>query len=86
MFNPYDCKYIKLQGLPVPVRAIRGADIVPGNVLMWNYGYTSTVTRVTPSATGKTLTLETRDDRTGKTYTRKTTPDRLFGLFLLRQP
>lgn len=85
MFNPDYCQYIKLQGVFAPVRGIRGADLTPGNVIIWNFGYTSTVTRVTPSATGKTITLETRDDRTGKTYTRKTTPDRLFGLYLLRR-
>ena len=86
MVNSDCCQYIKLQGVFAPVRGIRGRDLEPGNVIMWNFGYTSTVLRVTPSASGKTITMETRDDSTGKTYTRKTTPDRLFGLFLLRRP
>lgn len=86
MFNPASCEYIRLQGLPAPVAGIRGADLQPGNVIVWNYGYTSTVISVTPSKTGKTLSLVTRDDNSGKVYTRKTTPGRLFGLYLLRRP
>lgn len=71
---------INLQGLPYPVPAVRAADLRPGTVIVWNYGYTSTVVSVVPSATGKSLTLTTRSNGDGKNYTRRTTPDRLFGV------
>ena len=69
---------VKLIGVPYHVPGIRGRDLTPGTVLVWNGNYTSTVVRVIPSASGKTMTLITRDDKTGHEYTRKTTPDRVF--------
>ena len=71
---------INLQGIPYPVPAVRAEALRPGNTIVWNFGYTSTVVSVTPSATGKSLTLVTRDNGAGKEHTRRTTPGRLFGI------
>lgn len=71
---------INLQGIPYPVPAIRASDLRPGTVIVWNFGHTSTVVSVTPSATGKSLILTTVSNGTETVITQRTTPNRLFGI------
>ena len=51
---------IHLQGIG-PVQAIPAADIKPGDVLMWNYGYKSTVVAIL-SETAKSIVIQTKSD------------------------
>lgn len=60
---------VKLQGLPGWQPAKKAIDLRPGDVLLWNFGSTSTVTVVTPSATGKSVTVSFTDEQ-GKLWRR----------------
>lgn len=65
---------IHLQGIgSVPAVPLR--DVKAGDRLMWNYGGTCTVVRVTP-VTAKTAELVERDDK-GREYTRRKRLDTL---------
>ena len=69
---------VQIQGIgarpAVPAEQLRA-----GMIILWNYGYTSTVVSVVPSSSGKTLTLTTRN-AAGKEFSRKTTRSRLFAI------
>lgn len=70
---------VKLQGLPGWQLAKKAADLRPGDILLWNFGSTSTVTKVTPSATGKSVTVDfTTED--GKLYRRTFRAQRLVAI------
>lgn len=71
---------MKLQGVSGWIKAKPAGELKPGDVIMWNYGYTSTVLAVAPSKTGKTVTVETADDKSGNHYTRKMTASRLVAV------
>ena len=47
-------KTTRLQGIGV-VEGIEAKDLKVGDVTLWNYGYTETITSITFSKTGKTL-------------------------------
>lgn len=40
---------IKLQGIHTPQKAIPAAELKPGMITVWNYGYTSTVKSIEPT-------------------------------------
>ena len=68
---------VKLQGIPgyQPAKPVR--ELTPGNIICWNFGYTSEVLKVQPSKTGKTYTVTTRSADTGNVYERKMGANRL---------
>lgn len=68
---------IHLQGIG-QVQAKQAADIKPGDVLMWNYGYTSTVTAIL-SQTPKSLVIKNRTD--SGTYTRRLLKSTLVAIY-----
>jgi hypothetical protein len=53
------------------------SDLKPGDIIMWNYGYTSTVVEV-KQATAKMWELRERDNKSGKEYARRKRPDTLI--------
>lgn len=57
-------KTIKLQGIYTRQEAKEVKELKVGDVITWNYGYKSKVVNMTPSKTGKTITLslESLDD------------------------
>lgn len=63
-------KYQHLQGIG-DCPAIEAAKLETGMTLVWNYGWQSDVMAITPSKTGKTLTVTIRCHEDGKTYQRK---------------
>lgn len=70
--------FVHLQGIGKH-KAIQAEKLVPGSVIVWNFGYKSIVLSVVPSKSGKTYTITTESEN-GKIYTRKTTKDRLFAI------
>lgn len=71
---------MKLQGIRGWIKAKPAGELKPGDVTMWNYGYTETVLSVTPSKTGKTVTVEIVSDQSGMHHTRKFRADRLVAV------
>jgi len=71
---------VKLQGVSGWIKAKSAAELKPGDVTMWNYGYTETVLAVVASKTGKTVSVEISDDKTGNHYTRKMGAARLVAV------
>lgn len=59
--------------------AIKASDLKPGMVTVWNYGGTETVKSVTPSKTGKTVSISIVCD-SGYEGVRKLKSDRLVGV------
>lgn len=70
---------VKLQGIHAIQTSKKAKDLLKGDIIKWNFGYTSTVVDVYPSTSGKMYTYVTRDEN-GKTFARKTTADRLFAI------
>ena len=70
---------IHLQGISGYVPAKKASDLRPGDVLMWNFGHTSTVTVVTPTATGKSVTVDFTDEN-GKLWRRTFRAQRLVAV------
>jgi hypothetical protein len=52
------------------------SDLKPGDKMMWNFGYTSTVVDC-KQVTAKSWELRERDDKSGNEYTRRKRPDTL---------
>ena len=48
---------VKLQGIYNKQEAKAVKELKTGDVIMWNYGYTSTVVDLIPSKTGKTIII-----------------------------
>lgn len=70
---------IHLQGIG-KVKAIPANELKIGSVIVWNYGYTSEVSEIAYSKTGKTLTVTLRSNTDGKTYDRKLGSNRLVAI------
>ena len=51
---------VKLQGISTPQDAKPVKDLKPGDVILWNFGYSSTVVELIPSKTGKMITAMLR--------------------------
>lgn len=68
-------KKIKLQGIYRMQEAKEVKDLKIGEVITWNHGYQSKVVNMTPSKTGKTITLslESLDDNIVRTRKMKAT-------------
>ena len=72
-------EFVQLQGIGKkpgkPARELR-----PGDVIIWNYGYKSTVILATPSKTGKTIDALLLSHDTGATRARKLGAGRLVAV------
>lgn len=66
-----------LQGIPGYLPAIHAADLKPGMVAIWNFGYKSVVLDVQHSKTGKTITATMKSLESGYTAPRKMSASRL---------
>lgn len=71
---------VKLQGIPGERDAYSTKNLRPGDIIGYNFGYTSKVVSVTPSKSGKSYTLVVKSSSTGEEFTRKTSPDRLWAI------
>ena len=71
---------VKLQGIPGYLKGTPVKHLRPGDVIMWNYGYTSTVIMVEASRTGKTYTVTLKSSDTGNIGPRKMGAERLVVL------
>jgi hypothetical protein len=70
-------KAIKLQGIHTPQKAIPAAELKPGMVTVWNYGYTETVKSVEPTKSGKSVKCVIISDESGNEHIRTMRVDRL---------
>lgn len=61
-----------------PGKAVK--DLKRGDVIMWNFGYTSTVLELIPSKTGKTITAVLHENASGKVVNRKMGANRLVAM------
>lgn len=68
-------KKIRLQGICEEKEAKEVKELNIGDIITWNYGYRSRVVNMTPSKTGKTITLslESLDDNIVRTRKMKAT-------------
>lgn len=71
---------IKLQGIYSSQKAIPAADLKPGMVTVWNYGYTETIKSVEPTKSGKSVKCTIISDETGNEHTRTLRIDRLVAI------
>ena len=71
---------IKLQGIYSRQKAIPAADLKPGMVTVWNYGYTETVKSVEPTKSGKSVRCVIVSDESGNEHVRTMRADRLVGV------
>lgn len=62
-------KTIKLQGISEPQPAIEAKDLKPGMTRLYNFGETGEIVSITPSKTGKTVTVTVREK--GQEYTHR---------------
>lgn len=74
----YDGK-VSLSGVG-SVNARNASNLKKGDILMFNYGYTSRVESVTPSKTGKSVTVTTRSSISGEKYTKNYRSNALLGI------
>ena len=74
----YDGK-ITLSGVG-SINARNASNLKKGDILMYNYGYTSRVESVKPSKTGKSVSVITRSSISGEKFTKTYRNDRLFGI------
>ena len=74
-------KTVHLQGIGERP-AIKVADLKPGMVIIYNYGYRSEVVEVTTSKSGKSASVTTRSFETGKIFTRTRRIDTLVAVEL----
>lgn len=68
---------IQLQGIGKR-NAIKANELVIGDIMICNYGYTQTFTKLEQSKSGKTINYEVLCN--GKYYTGRTTATRLFAV------
>lgn len=62
-------KTIKLQGISTPQPAIEAKELKPGMTRLYNFGETGEIVSVTPSKTGKTVTVTVLEN--GQEYTHR---------------
>ena len=70
----------KLQGIYNKQEAKAVKELKTGDVIMWNYGYTSTVVDLIPSKTGKTITCLLKSNQDGVVRERKMGAERLVAI------
>ena len=71
---------IKLQGIHGKRKAKAVKELNKGDVIMWNYGYTSEVVEVIFSKTGKMATVMLKSNTDGVVRDRKMRADRLVAI------
>lgn len=71
---------VKLQGIYEKKNAIPAAELKPGMVTVWNFGYTETVKSVEPTKSGKSVKCVIISDESGKEYTRTMRNDTLVAI------
>lgn len=71
---------IKLQGIYERKTAIPAAELKPGMVTIWNFGFTETVKSVAPTKSGKSVKCVIISDENGKEYTRTMRNDSLVAV------
>ena len=71
---------VKLQGIYNKQEAKTVKELKTGDVIMWNYGYTSTVVDLIPSKTGKTITCLLKSNQDGVVRERKMSAERLVAI------
>ena len=71
---------IKLQGIYNQQAAKAVKELKTGDVIVWNYGYTSTVVDLIPSKTGKTITCMLKSNQDGVIHERKMGAERLVAI------
>jgi len=71
---------VKLQGIhgQQPAKAVK--ELKTGDVIVWNFGYTSTVVELIPSKTGKTITCMLKSNQDGIIRERKMSAERLVAI------
>lgn len=70
-------KKLHLQGIGEQ-NATEAQNVKVGDVLVWNYGYTSTVKSISTNKSGKTLLFTTESN--GKIYQRRVNINRLLAV------
>lgn len=68
---------IKLQGLYERYEGTPVKNLKIGDIIKWNFGYTSEVVELIPSKTGKTITAMLKSSTDGQIRPRKMAADRL---------
>lgn len=68
---------IKLQGIYGQQEAKPVKELKIGDVIKWNYGYTSTVVDLIPTKTGKQITCVLKSNQSGEIRPRRMGADRL---------
>lgn len=71
---------VKLQGICTKQKAIPAAELKPGMVTIWNYGYTETIKSIEPTKSGKSVKCIIISDESGKEFTRTMRVDRLVAV------
>ena len=71
---------VKLQGIHGQQKAKAVKELKVGDVIMWNFGYTSTVVELIPSKTGKTITCILKSNQDGIVRDRKMGAERLVAI------
>ena len=71
---------VKLQGIYEKKNAIPAAELKPGMVTVWNFGYTETIKSVEPTKSGKSVKCVIISDESGEKYTRTMRNDRLVAI------
>lgn len=56
--------------------AVKAETLKVGDVLMWNYGYTSTITKII-KVSAKSILFETKSDDSGNIHQRRLSKNRL---------
>ena len=71
---------VKLQGIHGQQSAKAVKELKTGDVIVWNFGYTSTVVELIPSKTGKTITCMLKSNQDGIIRERKMNAERLVAI------
>ena len=77
---------VKLQGIYGKKNAIPAAELKPGMVTVWNFGYTETVKSVEPTKSGKSVKCVIISDESGEEHTRTMRNDRLVAIKQKEEP
>lgn len=70
-------KTVKLQGIPGERVGIQVKNLKKGDVIIWNFGYTSQVVDIIPTKTGKQITVMLKSLETGNILPRRMGSTRL---------
>lgn len=71
---------VKLQGIYERRNAIPAAELKPGMITVWNFGYTETIKSVEPTKSGKSVRCVIISDESGNEHIRTMRADRLVGV------